>query len=110
MLQRTIFLLIIGLIPVFTPFTTALIFLLQSYYAGFGNMDFTLERHFKFKESVRFVKKNRGLAIGNGIVFMLLFLSVVGFLFALPLGTVSATIQSLKKIDPVSQYNSGELV
>ncbi len=97
--SATIFLLIIGLIPVFTPFTTILIFLIQSYYAGFGNLDFTLERHKNYSDSVRFVKQNRGYAVGNGIVFMLLFLSVVGFLFALPLGTVAATIGANKRLD-----------
>ncbi|HFA49907.1 MAG TPA: EI24 domain-containing protein [Bacteroidetes bacterium] len=98
-LLATVFLLLIGLVPTFAPFTTVLIFLIQSYYAGFGNMDYTLERHFSYKNSIRFVKKNRGLALGNGIVFMLLFFTVIGFLFALPLGTVAATIQTVKKLE-----------
>jgi CysZ protein len=38
---------------------------------------------------VRFVRRNRGLAIGNGTVYLLLLLSVVGFLVALPLATVA---------------------
>ncbi len=100
-LSATFFLLLLGLIPVLTPFTTLLIFLIQSYYAGFGNADYTLERHYSYRDSVRFVQQHRGLSIGNGIVFMLLFLSVVGFLFALPLGTVAATLQTLKRIDHV---------
>lgn len=98
-LFASIFLFLIGLIPVFTPFTTAMIFLIQSYYAGFGNTDLTLERHFNYRDSVNFVRNNRSLSIGNGIVFMLLFLSVIGFLFALPLGTVAATIQTLKRLE-----------
>jgi CysZ protein len=65
------------------------IFVTQAYYAGFGNLDFTLERHFRVRESVRFVRRNRGLAIGNGTVYLLLLLSVVGFLVALPLATVA---------------------
>ena len=93
-LLATALLFLIGLIPVLTPFTTALIFLLQSYYAGFGNTDFTLERHFNYRESVRYVQRNRGLTLGNGIIFMALFLSVVGFIIALPLGTVAAALQT----------------
>ena len=98
-LLATIVLFIIGLIPLFTPFTTVLIFILQSYYAGFGNTDFTLERHLNYRDSVRFVQQNRGAAIGNGIVFMVLFLSVVGFFFALPLSTVASALQTLKRIE-----------
>jgi CysZ protein len=36
--------------------------LVQSYYAGFGNMDYTLERHFKYRE-YRFCKRHRGFAM-----------------------------------------------
>ncbi len=98
-LLLTLFLLLLGLIPVFSIFTTALIFLLQAYYVGFGNMDYTLERHFRYRDSVRFVKRNRGLAIGNGVVFLLMLFSFVGFLFALPLGTVAATIETAKRLE-----------
>ena len=98
-LLATALLFLIGLVPVFTPFTTALIFLLQSYYAGFGNMDYTLERYYNYKNSIRFVRRNRGLTLGNGIIFMVLFLSVVGFIVALPLATVAATLQTIKRIE-----------
>jgi CysZ protein len=93
-LLLTAFLFLLGLIPVFTPFTTVLIFLVQAYYAGFGNTDYTLERHYKYRESVRYVKRNRSVTLGNGIVFMALFLTVIGFLVALPLSTVAATLQT----------------
>ncbi len=94
----TVFLLLLGLIPIFTPFTTALIFIVSAYYAGFGNMDFALERHFRYRESVSFVQNNRMLAIGNGAVFLFLLFTFIGFLFALPLGTVAATIETTKRL------------
>ena len=94
----TILLLLLGLIPLFTPFTTILIFLVQAYYAGFGSMDYTLERYGNVRESVRFVRRNRGFALGNGTVFMLLFLTGVGFLFALPLSTAAATPGTLRRL------------
>lgn len=94
----TLLLFILGLIPIFSPFTTIAIFLVQAYYAGFGNIDFTLERHFKVRDSVHFVRQHRGLAIGNGTIFLLLFLTGIGFLVALPLGTVAATTETLKRI------------
>ena len=95
----TVLLLLLGLIPLFSPFTAVLIFLVQAFYAGFGNMDFTLERHFRVRSSVRFVRRHRGLAIGNGTVFLLLLFTGVGFLFALPLGTVAATAETIKRLD-----------
>lgn len=98
-LSLTILLLLIGLIPFFTPFTSALILILQSYYAGFGNMDFALERHFGYRESIRFVSNHRGLAIGNGIIFLLLLFTFIGFLVAMPIGTVAVTIETVKRIE-----------
>lgn len=95
----TLLLFIIGLFTGLAPVTTVLIFLVQSFYAGFGNIDFTLERHFNVAQSVRFVKRNWMLALGNGTAFMLLLLTGIGFLFALPFGTVGAAVETLKILD-----------
>lgn len=95
----TLLLFLLGIfIPLFSPIIPFAIFFVQSYYAGFGNIDFTLERHFRVRESVQFVRRHRGLALGNGIVFMGMLLTVVGFLFALPLGTVAAATQTIKRL------------
>ncbi|HHS95342.1 MAG TPA: EI24 domain-containing protein [Phaeodactylibacter sp.] len=89
---------ILGLIPALSFFTTILMFLIQAYYAGFGNMDYTLERHLDVKESIRFVRKNRGLAIGLGTVFLLLLSTGIGFLVAPPLATAAATLSTSKRL------------
>ena len=95
----TIPFLIIGLIPVIGIFTPIILFLVQAYYAGFGNMDFTLERHFKYKDTVTFVRKNRGTAIGNGIVFILFqLIPFIGVVLVLPFSVTAATTETLKKI------------
>ena len=94
----TILLLLLGLIPIFSPFVGIIIFIVQAYYAGFGNMDYTLERYYRVKGSVDFARQYKGLAIGNGTVFLLLLLTGIGFLFALPLGTVAATSETLKRL------------
>ncbi|MBU2938133.1 EI24 domain-containing protein [Lacinutrix sp. C3R15] len=92
----TIPLLVLKFIPIVNIFSTVLLFLLQAYYAGFGNMDYTLERHFKYRESIQFIKKNRGVAIGNGIVFILfLLIPVLGVILVLPLSVTAASISTV---------------
>lgn len=96
----TLVVMLIGLIPLFSVAVPVLLFIVQSYYAGFGNMDFTLERYYRVRGSVRFVRENRGLAIGNGAAYLFLFFTVIGFPFALPLGTIAATVETLKVLHP----------
>ncbi|MCB0636495.1 MAG: EI24 domain-containing protein [Lewinella sp.] len=96
----TLILLLLGvIIPILGPIVPIIILLIQAYYAGFGNMDFTLERHLGVRESVRFVRNNRWLALGNGLVFVLMLMTVVGFLFALPLGTAAAALVTLERLE-----------
>ena len=98
-LLLTIPILLLGLVPVIGILSTALLFLVQAYYAGFGNMDYTLERHFNYRQSINFVKKHKGLAIGNGIVFMLLLvIPIIGVILVLPLSVVSATKITLNQL------------
>ncbi|RNC88252.1 MAG: coproporphyrinogen III oxidase [Winogradskyella sp.] len=89
----TLPILLLKFIPIVNIFSTALLFLVQAYYAGVSNMDYTLERHFTYRESIAFIKKHRGLAIGNGIGFLLLLLvPVIGVILVLPLSVTSASI------------------
>lgn len=89
--------LLLKFIPIINIFSTILLLLVQAYYAGFGNMDYTLERHLSYKESINFVKRKRGFAIGNGIVFMLfLLIPVVGIILVLPLSVTAATVNTIK--------------
>ena len=92
--------LILGLIPLIGFLSLFLLFLMQAYFAGFGNMDYTLERHFSYQKSIQFVKANKGIAIGNGLVFMLfLLIPFVGVIFIIPFSVTSATIATVKIIN-----------
>lgn len=89
--------LLLKFIPIINIFSTILLLLVQAYYAGFGNIDYTLERHLSYKESIQFVKRKRGFAIGNGIVFMVfLLIPVIGIIIVLPLSVTAATIQTIR--------------
>ncbi len=93
----TIPFLLLKFIPIVNIFSTIGVFLIQAYYAGFGNIDYTLERHLSYSKSVDFVKKNKGFAIGNGIIFMLLLLiPVLGVILVLPLSVTAASTKTLK--------------
>ncbi|MEH6534752.1 MAG: EI24 domain-containing protein [Psychroserpens sp.] len=99
----TIPILLLNFIPVVNIFSTVLLFLVQAYYAGFGNMDYTLERHFKYRESIQFVRRYKGVAIGNGIVFMLfLLIPVIGVILVLPM---SVTASSLNTVNILKEEN-----
>lgn len=98
----------LGLIPIVGVAASPLLLLLQSYFIGAGNADATLERHFKYKESIAFNRRHRGLSIGNGLVnVLLLFVPVLGFIFAPALSTVASTIavhRALEREKKVPQY------
>ena len=98
-LLYTIPLLMLKFIPLVNIISSILLFFVQAYYAGFGNIDYTLERHFKYKDSIHFVRKHRGMAIGNGIVFILfLLIPIVGVILVLPLSVTAATTQTVKQL------------
>ncbi|QJP33605.1 EI24 domain-containing protein [Nonlabens sp. Ci31] len=98
-LALTIPLLLLSFIPIIGIFFTFLAFVIQAYYAGFGNIDYTLERHFKYRDSVNFVKRNRGIAIGIGIVFMgMLFIPVLGVILVLPFSVTAASRATLEEM------------
>lgn len=91
--------LFVSFIPIIGFLTTPLLFLVQSYYAGFGVMDYTLERHYNHKDSIAFVRTQSGKAIGLGSIFMLLLLiPVVGIILVLPLSVVAASKVTLDAI------------
>ena len=91
--------LMIGFIPIIGFISTPLLFLVQAYYAGFGNMDYTLERHLSYKQIIQFVGNHRGIALGNGMVFMLMLLvPILGVILVLPLSVTAASTETINVV------------
>jgi CysZ protein len=86
---------LISFIPVIRYFGPVFLFFLACYYYGFSMIDYSNERNrMSVRESVRFVRRNRGLAIANGMVFyfVFFFIPLIGFLIAPAYAVVAATI------------------
>lgn len=96
----TVILLLLGLVPVVGIISGPAILLIQAYFAGFGNMDYTLERHFGVRDSADFVRDYRGLAVANGGVFMLLLMVPIAGLFVAPcLATVAGALETVDRLE-----------
>ncbi len=95
-----IILFFVGLIPIFTPFIPVFAFIIQSFYAGYGNLDWALERFYNVSERIDFIDRNKMLTLGNGIAFnFIISIPVIGFFLAPALSVAAATISVVEKLD-----------
>ena len=67
---------ILSFIPIvgwlFAIFSTVFLVFISAYFYGFSYLDYTLERKkLSVKESVKFVRGHKGIAISNGLIFAL---------------------------------------
>lgn len=93
----TIVLLLLSLIPGVAIVTTPLIFLVQAYYAGFGLLDYWMERHYRVSDSIGYVRAHRLDAVGLGAVYLgMLLIPFVGAVIAPVLGATAATIYAVE--------------
>ncbi|MBT8191022.1 MAG: EI24 domain-containing protein [Bacteroidia bacterium] len=91
---------LLSFIPGLALFSTPILLIIQSYYAGFGNFDFFLERRMGIRDTRLFMKRYKGLAIGNGFVFLsFLIIPLIGILLAPALSTAAATIAALEVLE-----------
>jgi CysZ protein len=67
---------------------------ISAYYSGFSTIDYALEnRRYSFNQSIAFMRKNKGLAIGNGLMYTLLYrIPILGVAVCTITSTVSGTM------------------
>ncbi len=96
-------LLLLSLIPVFGWISPVIAVSIECFYYGFSMLDYSCERNkLSPAQSIDFIGRHRGLAIGNGLIFYLLhFVILVGWIFAPAYAVVAATL-SLHKIKMAS--------
>jgi len=87
-------LLILSLIPVVGWITPVIAFSIECYYYGFSMLDYSCERNkLSPSESIAFIGRHKGLAVGNGMVFYLMhFIPVIGWVLAPAYAVIAATI------------------
>lgn len=92
-------LVILSLIPVAGWIVPVIALFVECYYYGASMLDYSLERNkLTLSESIDFIAKHRGLAVGNGIGFYLMHtFIIVGWILAPAYAVVAGTL-SLHKI------------
>jgi len=90
----TVSILILSFIPVAGWIAPVVSLFVECYYYGFSMLDYSCERHkLSPSQSVAFISNNKGLAIGNGLVFYLMhFIPIIGWVLAPAYAVVAATI------------------
>jgi CysZ protein len=90
----TISILILSFVPIAGWITPVIMLFVECYYYGFSMLDYSCERHkLSASDSIDFIGKHKGLAIGNGMVFFLMHLvPIAGWILAPAYAVVAATI------------------
>ncbi|MDP9230502.1 MAG: EI24 domain-containing protein, partial [Bacteroidota bacterium] len=91
-------LLLLSLFPVFGWITPIIALFIECYYYGFSMLDYSCERQkLSPSQSIDFINRHKGLAIGNGLVFYLMHgLIIIGWILAPAYAVVAATISLYK--------------
>lgn len=97
MLWQTVYILTIiflSFIPVVGWIAPLIALFVECYYLGFSMLDYSCERdRMSAQESIDFIGRHKGLAIGNGMGFYLMhLLPIIGWLFAPSYTVIAATL------------------
>lgn len=90
----TVSILILSFFPVIGWVMPLIMMFVECYYYGFSMLDYSLERHkLSPAQSIDYIGKHKGLAIGNGMIFFMLHLiPFLGWVLAPAYAVVAATI------------------
>ncbi len=90
---------LLSFIPLVGWITPLIALFIECYYYGFSMMDYSCERNqLSSSESIVFIGRHRGLAIGNGLIFYMMHgLIIVGWIVAPAYAVIAATL-SLHRI------------
>ena len=90
----TISILILSFFPLVGWVTPVIMLFVECYYYGFSMLDYSSERHkLSPSESIDYITKHKGLAIGNGMMFFLMHLiPFAGWMLAPAYAVVAATL------------------
>ena len=90
--------LILSFLPVIGWTTPLLALVIECYYLGFSMLDYSFERNkLSTAQSIAFISRHKGLAIGNGLIFYLMHLiPVIGWVLAPSYAIIAATISLYK--------------
>ena len=86
--------LVLSFIPVAGWISPLLALGVECYYLGFSMLDYSFERNkLSPSQSIAFITRHKGLAIGNGLVFYLMhLLPIIGWIMAPGYAVIAATI------------------
>lgn len=83
-------LILLSLVPVIGWITPIIALFMECYYYGFSMLDYSFARNnFTRQQSIHFVSRHKGLAIGNGIFFYLMHVVII---FAPAYAIIAATL------------------
>lgn len=88
---------IVSLIPLVGWIAPLVALLIECYYFGFSMLDYSSERNkLSASQSIDFIGRHKGLAIGNGLVFFMIhFVPIIGWLLAPSYAVIAATLSLL---------------
>lgn len=90
----TVSILLLSFFPVVGWITPVIMLFVECYYYGFSMLDYSCERHkLSPSESIEYITRHKGLAIGNGMMFFLMHLiPFAGWMLAPAYAVVAATL------------------